>query len=146
MANGKAHRKTGLIVGTVAGAIAALDEDGAAFLAEVAGGALGGKFGGMMPDVLDPPTSPNHRGLAHGIIPAGALFTWAMAELPGWQAELRNRATHHAVAFRRTGDIQEFMMEMMLHALSGFLAGLIGGYASHLLMDARTPKGLPVVA
>jgi hypothetical protein len=38
------------------------------------------------------------------------------------------------------------LLEMLFRLLAGFIAGLLAGYASHLALDALTPKGLPVLA
>jgi hypothetical protein len=38
------------------------------------------------------------------------------------------------------------LFEMVLRLLAGFVAGLLAGYASHLALDAVTPKGLPIFA
>ena len=41
-------------------------------LIEAAGGAAGGWLGARLPDMIDPPTSPRHRSIGHGIIPTGS--------------------------------------------------------------------------
>ena len=76
MPNKKEHMNTGAVSGlVVAGAVALCQENTPAerFI-EAAGGFLGGAVGGMIADKIDRPTSPNHRSIAHGLIPNAGLL------------------------------------------------------------------------
>ncbi len=70
MPNGRAHRRLGAAAGGVAALYHARDEPFGGALVEFLGGVCGGIVGGMPPDRLDPPVSPQHRGACHSL----ALF------------------------------------------------------------------------
>lgn len=36
-------------------------------------GLVGGAVGGILPDIVDPPTDPFHRGIGHGIMPLAIM-------------------------------------------------------------------------
>jgi len=80
--------------------------------------AIEGAIGGMLPDDLEPPDNPNHRGPFHSI------------------------ATGIAVA--KNGQ-RIFASEGMPQYLKEGLGSVCAGYVSHLLLDATTPKGLPLL-
>ena len=88
------NRATHEAVGAASGAAFALlrvggDAPTLQAVAEVLGGALGGWMGGVIPDVLEPATTPNHRELAHSIAAGGTL---TLARLAEWQASCRTEA------------------------------------------------------
>lgn len=86
-------------------------------LAAVGASTAGSLVGSMLPDILEPATSPNHRGLFHSLLflgLLGGLLYWL------WQ---RNGRPHVGLAFAM---------------------GLVGGCGSHLVADATTPHGLPL--
>jgi membrane-bound metal-dependent hydrolase YbcI (DUF457 family) len=75
-------------------------------------------LGSLIPDGLEPAVSPCHRAVAHSL-GAGALGVRTMAE-----------------AWKQTQNPNK------LDFFFGFLAL---GYVSHLILDARTAKGLPLL-
>jgi membrane-bound metal-dependent hydrolase YbcI (DUF457 family) len=75
-----------------------------------------GAVGGLLPDLLEPASHPNHRQFFHSYF-AGALLIHANGHI--------SRNTQIPAAARRA-----------LHLASG-------GFLSHLLADAQTPKSLP---
>lgn len=77
-----------------------------------------GAIGGILPDLLEPATSPNHRAVFHSVGIACLVYQGNR-----WIAE-------HPTLPQET--------KTALH-----LASL--GYGSHLLLDAQTPRGLPWV-
>ncbi len=83
-----------------------------------AGSGLLGALGGMLPDILEPATNPCHRQFFHSL-----LF----------------------------GAVLLFGKEMVFEALKlsdeqkVLFNSLLGGYSSHLVLDALTPKSLPIV-
>ena len=116
-------------------------------LAEVLGGAVGGWMGGVLPDVLEPATTPNHRELAHSIVAGGSL---TLARLAEWQATCRTEAKGcetRALTFALGSDARRRAEWDALgwRFLAGLLAGSVAGYASHLVLDAGTAKGLPLL-
>jgi membrane-bound metal-dependent hydrolase YbcI (DUF457 family) len=74
-------------------------------------------FGALVPDILEPATGPNHRSLFHSFT---ALFVIGFFTL----GILSGQSSFSAVA------------------VVGFAAV---GHISHLVMDARTKKGLPAI-
>ena len=68
MPSRKTHATVGAGVGGVAAAYHARGEVGAARWAEIAGGVVGGGWGGVLPDLLEPAPTPRHRGPAHSIL------------------------------------------------------------------------------
>jgi hypothetical protein len=77
------------------------------------GGAVG-VVAVVLPDVLEPPVSPNHRGFFHSV-PFLAALVFAATLLFG-----RSKT-----------------------ALLGLLFSFLVGYGSHLWADGNTPQGLP---
>jgi inner membrane protein len=75
-------------------------------------------LGSLVPDAVEPALHPCHRSVAHSV-GAGALSVRTMSE-----------------AWRNT------KVPADLDFLLGFL---LLGYVSHLVLDARTPKGLPLL-
>lgn len=140
---------------TVAGTSAAIvqllaDENTAELpLAEIIGRIIGGAWGSRGPDLIDPPTSPGHRGVGHAIVPVLIAFVLIARFMPEWQQALRS----YAAAARARAAIlppEERLLEQCTATACEFLLGLIigapAGYASHLLLDAATPAGLPLLA
>lgn len=116
-------------------------------IAEVIGSAIGGVLGGLLPDLIEPATSPHHRETAHSAV-AGA--TLVLVQTTRWQAEYRRRAT---TAIEQASSLspgsRERSNSALMAVLWAFLAGLIGGlivgYASHLALDAMTPRSIPLI-
>lgn len=147
MPNYRTHLATGTVAGGIAAGLLATHASPPFAVAEVAGGLLGGAIGGVMPDVLEPATSPNHRKLAHSLVAAGSL---ALADIAQWQAACRRRAASHTITAAslplgcRERSDAEFAAAWWSF-LAGLVAGFFVGYASHLAMDALTAKSLPVL-
>ncbi len=76
---------------------------------------------GRLPDIIEPATSPNHRQFFHSLTFAVGLG-FGMYKLYEWETE---------------EDWQELLR------FSGLVIG--GSYLIHLLCDAGTPRGLPIV-
>lgn len=116
---------------------------------EVVGGAVGGYLGGLCPDVFDPPTTPNHRALAHGLAPAGLGGVVWMSNLDSAQGWLRQQAEQcrqrRVQAQSPWVAIWFLFVEFLCAVGAGVLAGFVAGYASHLALDSATPRSLPPV-
>lgn len=80
----------------------------------------------------------------------GVLSAWLIANLEGWQNNLRSWATtSHIKASTCLDDRQVFWLHLQGWAFTlaaGALPGLISGYLSHLAADAQTTRSLPLVA
>lgn len=94
------------------------------------GAAFGGYVGARLPDVIDPSSrGPNHRSVGHGIAPNGALYALCSKKFLATRKILLEEPNPQS----RIGN------QFMVGAMDGFIAG----HASHLVLDSRTPKGLP---
>jgi len=76
---------------------------------------------GSIPDWIEPATCPNHRKFFHSFFVLG-LVAYGGYKLYQWEPE---------------EDWQKVLKWV------GLVAAV--GYGTHLLMDARTPKGLPLI-
>ena len=118
MSNLKEH----VIVGGLAGAAAYLwfkqQRNEQPTAAGVIASAIVGLGTSMIPDILEPATNTNHRELFHSL-GVSAILTSGMDN------------------FMKKQDVTD---EQKIVALSAF-----AGYASHLVLDAFTSRGLPVI-
>lgn len=78
---------------------------------------IGGGIVASIPDLLEPATSPNHRGIFHSLLCGLAVFYVAFGK-PSANLSLPNQFSLRAVAL---------------------------SYLSHLFLDSLTPKSLPLV-
>lgn len=78
---------------------------------------LGG-LAGIAPDIIEPATSPNHRGFFHSV---GMLKILVHVQEKTWQAQ----------------NLKEEQKQL--------ISALIDAYKSHLLSDSTTTKGLPLL-
>jgi len=131
MANFKKHAATGAGVGLALTAIINLLQqqkrketnptykfDWGEFIAKsLAGGGIGA-FCGVLPDIIEPASSPNHRKFFHSVTAASAI---------GYGMYKANKS-----------NLSENDKELI--NLAGF------SYLSHLVLDSETEFGLPLVA
>ncbi|MBN26829.1 MAG: metal-dependent hydrolase [Alteromonadaceae bacterium] len=80
-----------------------------------------GAFMGRLPDILEPALHPNHRQFLHGMTVL-TLLTAGLLKAYRWSPD---------------EPFEKFLRGLML------IGG--GAYLSHLICDASTPKGLPLV-
>lgn len=124
------HAKTGFFVGIVIGGLLSLInqliETGSAaennidWLKIIAGGFIGGLISGffsLLPDILEPAKTPNHRGFFHSITWSGILIIglFKVDENDNLEPKQKN----------------------------GLFCAIFG-YLSHLILDSKTPKGLGI--
>jgi hypothetical protein len=78
-----------------------------------------GLAGGLLADVFEPASDPNHRRFAHSI-----LLAIGLASLIGliWHDSVFNSEEQRLA-----------------------LGGLIVAYLSHLMLDSATPRGIPLI-
>lgn len=127
MPNYKTHNNSGIYTGLLTGTFFIIErlrcgenigiKQGIKFLGI---GALGGFIGATLLDVLEPAYHPNHRDLAHSFGTGGLICHLLHKSLT--ENEQNQRKTEHL-----------------------FFIALGAGYISHLVLDARTKKGLPVL-
>lgn len=147
MPRARTHRVVGTIGGGAWAAITAPEICGPDFAVTVVGGCAGGAFGSLLPDWIEPATSPRHRGPAHSWLTLGAV---SLAKVNKWQRECHERAEGYAALaqelsadpFRR---LWYQLASWLLRFWAGALAGFKAGYASHLVLDAMTPSSLPFI-
>ncbi len=161
MANRRTHEIVGVGVGVAYSSYRAKDQDSKNFLLEVLGGALGGYVGGRLPDVVEPGTSSWHRDVGHSLT-AGAAVVSSQDLLARCEAFCREQAERcRAIAMvpvvgsgrvvfvhAPADPLAQLSMkaaELLWRFLAGFLNGLAAGYVSHLALDARTPRSIPLL-
>lgn len=148
-ASRRVHVAVGVPAGAAVAAYAARNEHGSAFLLESIGGSVGGYVGALVPDVLEPAVSSWHRSVCHSWVAVGVGVKSLPEHLARWQAYCRAHAAEH----ERRRDASDDAMARAWHAacaifwllVSGFALGLVAGYASHVALDAATPRGLPLL-
>lgn len=150
MANGRVHAVVGAASGAALAAYRGRSQELEDQLVEVLGGALGGYVGGKLPDWIEPAVSSWHRDIAHSWTTGGGIVT-VMPKLEQWEQHCRQRAAHYR-ALRTVPGVDPLtqllycLAEMFWRLAAGFASGLAAGYASHLVLDAFTPRGLPLLA
>lgn len=79
----------------------------------------------------------------------GVAGRYLTTQLPRWQLAVRAQAEHYARLQCSVDSLLDrllyWVLEMACHFVSGTFAGFLGGYASHLVLDALTPCSLPLV-
>ncbi len=152
------HKYVGAAAGLALAAAQAQQESRAHFWIEMMGGAFAGMMGGMAPDWLEPAVCSWHRGVCHSAS-AGAALIAAQQTLANWAIVCRQNAakcrapqvedvqTGEWIPIQRTPLEQLWaeVKEIIWTLLAGFLNGLAAGYVSHLLLDATTPRGIPIL-
>jgi membrane-bound metal-dependent hydrolase YbcI (DUF457 family) len=145
MPSRKQHAQIGMISGGGYAFYRARNAPADHALAETVGGILGGYIGGLLPDLLEPATSSYHRDIAHSVAAGGLLHFVKVAE---WEAMCRENAARclslkpDGTRINPNGELQAFLWRV----LAGLAIGLVVGYASHLALDATTPRGIPILA
>jgi len=150
MSDNRTHRAVGTLGGGLFALTRAQQQRPEHLLLEVLGGLIAGNLGARLPDVFEPPTHPGHRSLAHGIAPVAAVGLAAVRGLDGAQVRLRaeteRRAALRASATTSLQRVWQAVFEILCRLGAGALAGLLGGYGSHITLGAFTPAGLPLLA
>ena len=147
MPNRKTHQAAGGTAGSILAGIWAAHRSGTVHPSIVAGGLLGGLIGARMPDIADPPDSPNHRGTGHSIAFGGTVAAGCSASIPILIDNAR-RAEQEANAYIERGYRVPLLIGLRLHlalAALGFTIGVPAGVASHLVLDSETPDGIRVL-
>ena len=71
MSNRAEHIAVAVPAGIASSLYKAPAANGSAILWETMGGAFGAVPGTVLPDLIDVPSCPNHRSVAHGVVPVG---------------------------------------------------------------------------
>jgi len=137
MASRKEHDELGAVFGIGAALLKAALADQiktpADFLAVGLGGLVGGVGGSRAPDVLEPATHPGHRSTMHSAVVTSALV------LKG--GEFVIETSNEMITDQHTDPVDRFGRLF----LSSMMVAAPVGYASHILADAGTPAGIPLL-
>lgn len=143
------HSVAGILAGGTFAAIRTTSPESNRPLLEIIGGGIGEDIGGRLPDLIEPAYNPRHRAIAHAIVPAGGLGTLVGKKLGDAQGYCRRKAREAASVAASTDDPLARMLWMGFRIFwdlaAGFVAGLLAGYGSHLVLDGFTPAGLPLL-
>jgi hypothetical protein len=165
MPNRRAHGKAGRKAGAVFAAYRAKDQSVANFAIETVSGRFGGQVGALAADVIEPAISSCHRGPAHSCVAGVAILSLLGDALPQIETYCRQQADQKAEQLRTVPMKPDLMQlnifvpapnsaltqlflalaELFWRALAGFVNGMAAGYLSHLLLDAGTPRSIPLL-
>lgn len=112
-------------------------------------GLAAGGLGGRIPDLLDPPIHPNHRGFCHSVLAGcvavgGAIVTVKALNFLYKQA---HQTPTTRTRPKRTGasGAKSLGISLQQAAIGAALLAVLVAIASHLIADSGTPDGLPLV-
>jgi hypothetical protein len=152
MPNAKTHDKIGKAFGTGAAQAKAVHDKLSPFeiLLESIGGYYGGALGAKIPDLVDPSSvGPRHRGMCHGLTQNYYLVKFGYNRGSRFQADLRKNGRElFSQVLGKENTLEGFLRTvggMAMLILSGAMIGGVAGYASHLIADAGSPEGLPLL-
>jgi membrane-bound metal-dependent hydrolase YbcI (DUF457 family) len=148
--DGKTHRAVGAGSGFAVAFVRADGQETWKQIAEGGGGALGGYFGAGLPDVLEPAIHSWHRNGCHSVAAGTGVVLGARKAISDWERKCRELANGYEAKGRASGsgEFQKLLCllaEIILRVAAGLLSGAATGYASHLLLDLVTPRGIPLI-
>lgn len=149
MSSGRVHKTVGVISGVGAVYLHNHSSQSQHYLTDYVGGIIGGYIGAKLADIIDPPTSPNHRSIGHGVIQNSMITKFVFENI----SEFRNHCFQQAQIFHEQADqcrdeLLKFWFKIRAEAykfVAGLALGLITGHVSHLALDSTTPKSLPLI-
>jgi len=115
---------------------------------------LSGSLAALVPDLLEPATSSFHRGVCHSFaMGAGVLAAGAECLAEAGSTFIRDLRRRSVELLAESAAEQDGLRSLALlvaaigaRLLVGAITGGIAGYASHLVLDAATPRSLPLLA
>jgi membrane-bound metal-dependent hydrolase YbcI (DUF457 family) len=137
MSNRNDHARAGAVVGVLTAFTNAEAQQRTIDPLELLGGLVGGLVGARLPDIIESATSPHHRQFAHSVTFAMA----ASATLGRIAVRFERWCWSEAARVQHTIPL----LAALLRVLGGLAVGVTGGYASHLVLDAGTPMGIPLL-
>lgn len=108
---------------------------------------FGGWIGARLPDLIDPPTSPRHRSIAHGLVQNVGVQSWAFQNLKKFRHACFEASTEYEIKAQEDKTFMGFIYQLaslVFKAIAGLYAGILAGYLSHIALDFTTPMGLPI--
>lgn len=151
MSDAKTHKKVAMASGGVAAFVVSNEKEPWKLVAETLGGVLGGFVGGKLPDIIEPAVHSWHRNVAHSVTVGTAVVRAAAKGVQAWHESCRAKADEWAQR-RRDPNLAPadralaLLAELAWRVAAGIPIGAAAGYASHLLLDAGTPRGIPLIA
>jgi hypothetical protein len=153
MPDRRTHLGAGVLVGFGVGLYLTRNHEGWPALARILGAVLASAAGATLPDALEPALHSWHRRSFHSW---GALAGTAGVTLGPplavrqWIAEReaaaeRWRSQREVLPVDHPEQATLWLAEMLEHFLIAAALGLVAGYASHLVLDAASPRGLPPI-
>jgi hypothetical protein len=164
MPDRRTHRRAGRISGGVYAFQRARKQSVGQCVTETIGGIAGGEMGALLADWLEPGISSWHRGTAHSC--AAGVGILSLGEvLAGAETYCRQQAERKAEELKTLRMIPDpsqpsvfipapnnsltqlwlTICELFWQTLAGFANGLAAGYLSHLMLDAGTPRSIPLL-
>jgi|HubBroStandDraft_5_1064220.scaffolds.fasta_scaffold61620_2 hypothetical protein len=167
MPDRRTHRRAGRLSGGVYAFQRARKQTVGQCVTETIGGVAGGEVGALVADWLEPGISSWHRGPAHsctagvGILSLGEI----LASVESYCREQADRKAEELRTLQMIPDPAQPSMfipapisptssmgqlwlticEFLWRAAAGFANGLAAGYLSHLVLDAGTPRSIPLL-
>ena len=143
------HQKTGGPVGALAALGFAAEQPPALALVEIIGGWYAGERCASLPDAIEPATSSHHRNVAHGMVPTAYASTLAFQNVGNLQSSLRTSARQCFQTAQASQDgLQQLVCSVvgvLLHFAAGAAPAVPASYAAHVMLDAATPRGVPLL-
>ncbi len=149
--DGKTHRK----VGKLAGALTTLmymeaSDDPVDVALSLVGGYWAGAAGAALPDIFEPAIHSFHRDVMHSYTFGTVGSVAARPVIEKWRAYCRQNASNAAqrrlVPGVTPADFWASLAEELFWKIAvGFASGIAAGYVSHLMLDAATPRGIPLL-
>jgi hypothetical protein len=164
MPNRITHRRAGRISGGVYAFQRASKQSVGKCVTETIGGIAGGEIGALAADWLEPGISSWHRDTAHSCAAGFGILSLGEV-LAGVEAYCRQQADLKAQELTTLQIIPDptqpsvfisapnsslsqlwlTICEFLWRAAAGFANGLAAGYLSHLVLDAGTPRSIPLL-
>ena len=143
------HQEVGRPVGALTALGFAAEQPPALALVEMLGGWWAGDQASTLADVFEPATSSHHRGPAHSLSMTAYGATAVFQQTREIQNQLRAAAQQcFQTAQLSQGGLQQIVcgtFGLLLHFAAGALPAVPASYASHVLLDAATPRSVPLL-
>jgi LexA-binding, inner membrane-associated putative hydrolase len=154
----RTHIVVGTSVGTTVAAYCAREQLPGNRYLEIAGGAAGAFFGSTFADYLEPATSSWHRSAAHSFAAGAAVLSFgAKLSLACREKAEQCRAipmqpllyplgvVYVAAPVHPIRGLLNVFAELVWRFFAGLVTGFASSYASHLVLDAATPRSIPLL-
>src|SRR5579883_1727832 len=145
----RTHKMVGGVVGGATALACAQNQPPLLMFAETLGGWFAGQYAGTVPDIFEPGTSSYHRDFCHALAPTAYAASFAFQQVLTLQNSLRSQAQACFQLAADTNDgFQQFVnvaAGLCLHFLAGAVPAIPASYASHVALDAASPRSIPLL-